>query len=235
MSRMFLTPDRTQPMKTWNIWVGCEFGCEYCNARKAALTRFKHITRYKDGFRPHLVPEEFSKTFKPGDFVFIGYMGELSFAPRPVVSLILSKVRQYPQSEFLFCVKDPSCYKDWGFEYPRNLYLGATIESNIDHGLSKAPPPRERYKAMCELGHEKKFVSMEPLLDFHLCTFVEWMKEIKPEIIEVGPDNYHNNLPEPKSGISGFRAPWKVRWLLEMLREFCPTVVEKTGLDRLKR
>jgi len=70
-------------------------------------------------------------------------------------------------------------------------------------------------------------------MNFHLRTMVDWIKEIGPEIVEIGPDNYNNNLPEPASFVSGCRAPWKVRTLLEMLRDFVPTVVEKPGLSRL--
>ena len=223
-SRMFLINGK--PMKTWNIFIGCDYGCTFCNARKAALTRLRHIPRYKDGFRPKLVPEELTKTWQPGDFVFVGYMGDISFATRPVAGLILSKVRQYPETLFLFCSKNPGCYIEWDFDYPENLYLGATIETDRDYGLSKAPPPEARFQAMVRLSHPKKFISIEPIMEFHVTTLAKWLYQIKPEIIEVGPDNYHNNLKEPPG--------WKVRDLLRLLTAFCPTVVEKPGLERLK-
>ncbi len=108
-----------------------------------------------------------------------------------------------------------------------------TIETNFDYGLSLAPSPLHRFQAMKELAYPHKFISMEPLMEFHLRTVVDWMKEIDPEIIEIGADNYHNHLPEPKS--NGALTQWKVRWLLDGLREFCPTVVEKGGLERLKQ
>lgn len=234
MSRMFKDPEGP-PMKTWNIHVGCDFNCTYCNARKTALTRLKNSPRYRDGFKPHLVGEELRRRFKPGDFVFVGYMGDLSFAPRWVIINILQSIEEQPDVKFLFCVKNPLVYRNWNLAYPENLYLGSTIESNFDHGLSKAPAPFDRYRAMRDLDHPLKFISIEPLLDFHLRTLVDWMKEIRPEIIEVGPDNYHNNLPEPRSKKSGLRAPWKVKWLLGMLRETCPNVIEKPGLSRLLR
>jgi len=49
--------------------------------------------------------------------------------------------------------------------------------------------------------------------------------DINPEIVEVGADNYNNNLPEP--------SPYKVNILLTELRKFGRTVIEKQGLDRL--
>jgi len=78
---------------------------------------------------------------------------------------------------------------------------------------------------MRALDHPKKFISIEPICDFDLDEMLSWMEEIKPDIIEVGADNYHNDLPEP---------PWeKVEKLLAGLKTICPTVVEKDGLDRL--
>ena len=221
-------------MKTWNFQVGCDYDCAYCNARKAALTRLKNSPRYRDGFRPHLVESELAKRFRPGDFVFCGYMGDISFAPRAVIADILEIIQGQPDVKFLFCSKNPACYALWGLEYPDNLYLGATIETDRDYGLTQAPPPEERFMAMEVLRHKHKFISIEPLMDFHLRTMLDWMRSIGPEIIEVGPDNYHNCLPEPQSMGSGAKVPWKVRWLLEGLREFCPNVIEKRGLERLK-
>jgi len=63
-------------------------------------------------------------------------------------------------------------------------------------------------------------------MDFDLEEMVEWMREIRPDIIEIGADNYHKKLPEPA---------WsKVEELLTRLREICPEVKEKEGLERLK-
>jgi len=222
---MFTIPGSTERMKTWNVWVGCRHDCTYCSAARLAATRLKHIPRYEEGFKPHLVEKEMGKKFHPGDFVFCAYMGDISFAHREVVRAILENISRQPEVRFLFCTKNPLVYWDWQLTYPPNLYLGATIESNIDHGVSKAPSSFSRYRAMKVLDHPHKFVSIEPLLDFHVGTMVDWMKEIGPELIEVGADNYNNGLCEPMA--------WKVSWLLEILREFCPTVVEKQGLERL--
>ncbi|KKM91161.1 hypothetical protein LCGC14_1231290 [marine sediment metagenome] len=230
-SRMFQVGGKS--MVTWNVFVGCDYLCTYCNARKAALTRLKHSPRYRDGFKPHLVEKELSRKFKPGDFVFVGYMGDISFASRSTIIDLCQSISAQPEVNFLFCTKNPSIYLRWQILFPGNLYLGATIETNFDYGLSQAPSPLHRFQAMKELAYPHKFISMEPLMEFHLRTVVDWMKEIDPEIIEIGADNYHNHLPEPKS--NGALTPWKVRWLLDGLREFCPTVVEKGGLERLKQ
>lgn len=228
MSRMFLIPvdGELRPMRTWNCFVGCLYDCTYCNARKAALTRLKHSLRYRDGFKPHLVKEELSKKFNPGDFVFICYQGDISFASRPIIIDLCCRIAAQSKVNFLFCTKSPLHYWYWHMVWPENLYLGATIETNRDLGLSRAPAPSHRYEAMQALDHPKKLISIEPICDFDLDEMLTWMEEIKPEIVEVGADNYHNNLPEPKW--------YKVQSLLNGLRDICPTVVEKTGLHRLE-
>jgi hypothetical protein len=64
-------------------------------------------------------------------------------------------------------------------------------------------------------------------MDFRAKTLVRWIGHIKPEIVEVGADNYGNGLVEPS---------WdKVQELLWGLKRFCPVVVEKPGLERLRR
>lgn len=224
-SRMFRVGGK--PMKTWNVWVGCDFHCTYCNARQLALTRLKNSPRYKDGFTPHLVIEELDRKFSPGDFVFVGYMGDIAFAPRCVIIDLLRRIVDQPEVNFLFCSKEPRLYLQWDLAWPDNLYLGATIETDQDLGLSNAPPPGQRYNAMRYLEHHRKFISIEPICDFNLVRLLKWLYDINPEIIEVGADNYHNNLPEP---------PWeKVEKLVQGLEAICPTVVRKVGLERLMR
>jgi len=221
---MFLIDGK--PMITWPVFSGCDFECTYCNARKAALTRFRHLERYRDGFRPKFIEKELHRRFKLGQFVFICYMGDIAFASRAQVINILDRVREFPETDFLLISKHPGWFWAWHLVFPDNLYLGSTIETNRDHGLSKAPPPKIRKQFLAAYDHPKKFLSIEPIMDFDLAELGEWVAEIQPSIIEVGADNYHNHLPEPPW--------WKVERLLENLRGICATVVEKKGLERLK-
>jgi len=212
--------------RTWNVFVGCRYDCSYCSARKAALTRFKHLERYKDGFRPHLVESELYKSFKPGEFIFVSYMGDISFAT-PAEALRINVVtRSYPKTRFLLCTKDPGCFFKWDLIWPDNVVLATTIETNYSNIFSKAPSPFERYINLKRYQHSHKMVSIEPIMYSDIDALTTWMKAISPEIIEVGADNYHNHLPEP--------SPEQLNQLLSNLREICPNVIEKDGLDRLK-
>ena len=131
MSRMFLINGK--PMVTWNIFTGCRFYCSYCNARKAAETRFRHAPRYRDGFVPGFNENELNRKFKPGEFVFISYMGDIYWALHPWADIILGHISCFPETEFLLMTKAPEVFHQWKLNIPPNIYLGTTIESNRDH------------------------------------------------------------------------------------------------------
>ena len=221
MSRMFKSITRT-----WNCYVGCYWDCQYCNAKKAAETRWKHVDRYKDGFKPHMVEKELTKTFKEGEFIFIAYMGDICFASLDEVRDIMARVRHFPKTRFLTCTKNPAMYNAWPRPLPDNLVIMTTLETNRDNKYSKAPIPFFRCQNFLAVDHPHKAVSIEPIMDFDLYPLIHWIKSINAEFIEVGADNYHNGLPEP--------SPEKLRQLLLHLRGVCPNVIEKDGLNRLK-
>ena len=221
MSRMFKTVTRT-----WPIFSGCRFGCTYCWARPLIEGRLAHLPKYKNGFEPTFHAEELRCTFKPGDFVGVALMGDISFATAWELDAIVEVIRRFPQTSFLLQTKDPASF--WRLEslHLNTIYYGTTIESNLCNVANLAPAPVLRCQAMRSLKVPHKFLSIEPILDFELPGLVEWVQAIGPEIVEVGADNYNNHLREP---------PWsKVETLLAELRKFVPTVVEKDGLRRLE-
>jgi hypothetical protein len=63
--------------------------------------------------------------------------------------------------------------------------------------VSTAPLPSQRYEAMKALDWTRKIVSVEPILDFDLNIFSEWIEDINPFIVYVGYDNYGHKLREP--------------------------------------
>ena len=221
MSRMFKSVT-----KTWNVFCGCRYQCSYCNARKAAETRLRHIPRYSDGFTPKFIEEELNRKFKPGEFIMVAYMGDIAFATRDEVQRILQRIREFPETNFLIQSKDPGKFREWRVDFPPTVYLGTTIETNRDYHLTKAPPPIERFRQLTGYPHNAKFLSIEPIQDFDLDDMVNWVALMQPDIVEIGADNYHNHLVEPPW--------WKVERLLNVLRGVCPKVIEKEGLERLR-
>lgn len=189
---------------TWNPVSGCTYNCKYCWARSLATTKLKNSHRYSNGFKPSLNEVEFRKKFKKGDFVFVSDMGDLfgRSVPANWIQKVLKHIQLFPEALFLFLTKNPSRYDEFISEMPSNAILGATIETNNDQrirelNISSAPPVSERYLAMKNIEWEKKFVSIEPILDFDLQIFSKWIEEIYPFLVYVGYDNYKHNLPEP--------------------------------------
>lgn len=230
MTRMFKSVTRT-----WNPVVGCWHNCTYCWAKELSATKLKHLPRYRDGFEPKLIDNEFKQRFKPGEFVFVTDMGDLfgSWVPRKWIEAVLGVVKKFPDTKFLFQTKNPERFGEFVFPVSGNIYLGTSIETNRDYGLTKAPTPWERhywmteYKSNPQLLVLKKFLSIEPICDFDLDRLVHWVEAIGPDIIEVGADNHGHSLPEPC---------WdKVEKLLYRLRGICGDVKAKEGLERLKK
>jgi len=208
--------------ETWNPVTGCPHDCVYCWARRLALTKLRHLERYRDGFNSRLNQEEFKRRFNSG-VVFVSDMGDLfaETVPEEWIEMVLDHVKKFPSTFFLFLTKNPKRYHDFIDKFPKNSILGATIETdddNIYRGISRAPLPSERIKAMAELDWETKFISIEPILKFTE-GFAQKIIDIKPIMVYVGYDNYDNRLPEPTL--------METKSLIEMLRNHT-LVVEKT-------
>lgn len=223
MSKMYKTVN-----KTFNPFTGCLYECYGggCWARRLAEGRLKGRRKYKRGFEPTFHPKEFEWKFRAGDFVGVCLMGDIKFATEMQRQEIIDYIGAFPEVNFLLQTKAP--YIFWSRPYyPGNVYLATTLETNRDYQVTKAPPPFDRYRNLAIIKHSEKFVSIEPIMAMDVYILVTWIRNIQPEIVEIGADNYKNNLPEPS---------WDdVQKLLEELRRFVPRVVEKDGLERLKK
>lgn len=198
---------------TWNPVIGCLHSCSYCWARRLVETRLKNSKKYKDGFVPKLVDKELKRKFHD-QFVFVSDMGDLfgEWVPPEWIVKVLNVIKQSPSSTFLFLTKNPRKYKDFVDLLPNNVVLGVTLESNREYPISKAPSPLDRYRNMADISFRNKLVCIEPIMDFDLETFVQWIKEIQPAIVYVGYDNYNSKLVNP--------SPTKTENLINRLETF---------------
>ncbi len=197
MTKMFVDPKTGERVKTWNPVVGCTYGCKFCWARRLAEGRLRHLPQYQFGFYPYVIESELDRRFKSG-LIFVSSMGDLwgDWVPRRDIFAVLKVVRVSPNATFLFLTKNPQRYFD--FDLPANSIAGVTIETNRDvQGISKAPAPFSRFASFLNLAHPRKFISIEPIMDFDLDIMVTWVKDIAPEFVFCGYDNHNSGLPEP--------------------------------------
>jgi len=158
-------------------------------------------------FYPHVHPERLKplRVRKPAT-IFVVSMGDLfcDAVPDVVIRLVLEAMAESkgPITWFLE-TKNPARYRHFLNLIPPNTILSTTIEGTDDFDwdgktrLSRAPLPRERYLAFANLDWPRKHVSIEPILGFELDDFVSWIKDIGPERVSIGYDNWGLKLPEP--------------------------------------
>jgi len=191
--------------KTWNLVVSCTHLCINCWCRKLAETKLRHLPYYRDFTKPKLITKRLNETFKPGEFIFTVDMGDLfcEAIPSEWITKVINHVERFPKTTFLFLTKNPARYLEFIHEFPENCILGTTIETNRDDysWLSKAPKFSERFDAMMKVKEARpelrRFISIEPILDFDPEILVDWIIKIEPCMVYVGYDNYNYRLPEP--------------------------------------
>jgi len=204
-------------VKTWTPGPGCNYECCYCFGPEI-YRRFSqcHLCQ---GFIPHVHPERLEKPpkFKAGETWFIQSMGDFAFLYIQDKRRIIDIVKYHPETLFYLQSKNPElAFSQPGLTpliFPNNLVLGTTIESDFHSkklakgkpysAYSRAPVPKRRYKALCKHPHSRKYVTIEPIMQFDSVTLLSWLKEMKPEFVYVG---YLNpswkakklQIPEPK-------------------------------------
>lgn len=199
--RMYEVDGKRVP--TWNPFVGCSHNCGYCYARDIAKRQKHHCLKCYD-FVPHMHPERLKKMFKAGETVFVCSMGDISFASFEEFNQILEVTGYCPDTTFYIQSKDPSYFnayiKHYSSDIRSNILLGTTIETNLDiTKYGNAPIPKDRVAAIKELTY-RKYVTIEPIINFSMDVMVRWIAEIKPEFVYIGynsRDRDTRHLPEP--------------------------------------
>lgn len=105
------------------------------------------------------------------------------------------------------------------------IMFGATIETNRNYNISKAPPVIERAQVIGNISKNKTMITIEPIFDFDLDEMLELIHIANPDWINIGADSKRNNIPEPDQQ--------KIKSLIDSLN--CCDVKVKTNLRRLKR
>ncbi len=187
-------------VKQWNPFVGCHFDCKYCySSFRRQAKRQKHNCMKCYNFEPHEHPERL-KNYLPRtgeeQFIFTCANGDVSFCSTDFLEKIIGKIRKEPAKNFLIQSKNPKTFER--VEFPDNVLLGITLETNLDeYVVSKAPAYSKRYEDFKKIKQPHKMVTIEPVMDFDLEIFIDWIKDIDPELVWLGYDSGKNGLTEP--------------------------------------
>jgi hypothetical protein len=107
-----------------------------------------------------------------------------------------------PDKTYYLQSKQPACFEPLLGILPGNVILLTTLETNRDAGyaaVSRAPPPSVRYQQFKALKYPRKVVTIQPMLDFDVKTFANWIRSIRPEYVWLGFNSKPESvtLPEP--------------------------------------
>lgn len=196
--------------KQWNVAVGCNFDCVYCKKSFQAQMKRQKPKYDENGklirgcqkcydFEPHFhesrLNDQLPRT-RGDEFIWACSSGDVSAFPNSWMEEILIRVREQSHKTFFFQSKNPRRFER--FNFPDNVILGVTIESNRYYPfISKAQRPDIRAWDFAHILHPRKFVTIEPIMDFDLDIMVSWMMIIHPERIYIGYDTRNSGLNEP--------------------------------------
>jgi DNA repair photolyase len=202
----------------------CPHKCSYCYLDNP---RFGRPAKYTGELRQ--IEAEFSVKFGEGKVIFVENCGDL-FAeqvPSDVIRRVLAHCQQWHGNTYVFQTKNPIRYMDFLEDFPEDMILGTTIETNRElDGISKAPSQESRKNAMFILPLKfQRFITVEPILAFDLAILASWLIEVAPNFVNIGADSKNHGLPEPTKS--------EALALVATLKEADIEVREKHNLDRL--
>ena len=200
MSRMY------RGAKTWSTFKGCDLDCIYCKPSfQLQAKRQKNLCMECYNYTPHYHPERLSK-IPSADIVFVCSNSDISLADPEYTHRIIDSIIQHnercPDKTYYFQSKCPEYFEQFTNDFPSNVILVTTLETNRDEGyedVSKAPVPSERYRQFLELDYHRKVITSEPVMDFDPEVFISWVVNIDPEYVWLGFNSKPKQvqLPEP--------------------------------------
>lgn len=207
----------------------CTHKCTYCYVENP---RWGRPARYQGDLR--LIGKEFSVNYGTGKTIFIENCNDLfaNDVPHNFIIQILDHCKKYPDNTYVLQSKNPGRMISCIPLFPEKVIVGATIETNRGLGLiSAAPAPAVRMTAMeyfrMKFPGIKRFVTIEPVLDFDVDIFASWIDRMRPDFLNLGADSKGHGLPEPTFE--------KILALTEKLKEYGIELREKHNLGRLKK
>jgi len=211
----------------------CPHQCSYCYMN--SINKRFGITPKE----PYLDEKELKVNLGKGNIIFIGSSFDMwaKDIPDEWIRTILNHLKKYPDNTYLFQSKNPKRFIDFNDLLPENCMVGTTIESDMiypcmnvfiypTNGKTPLPSDRTVISKVVLKETQKRFVTIEPILNFGKGYFVDIIADCKPDFVNIGADSGNNHLTEPPRE--------KVLEFIAELEKFT-TVYKKPNLDRLLR
>lgn len=186
---------------TYNAVKGeCTHGCYYC---------YMIQMRRRFGQDPtlRLDAKELNKSLGNGKYIFVGSSTDVfaSEVPHEWIISVLNHLCDYPNNTYLLQSKNPRRFLEFVnhplMSDPKRVIFCTTLESDIDHPVSKAPLMNERVAAMQELSRLgfQTMVTVEPMMAFTSPqNFAEMIASCNPMQINIGVNTSRTvKLTEP--------------------------------------
>ena len=205
---------------TWNTIKGeCPHGCGYC-----------YMKRWGKQPPLHFDEKELKTDLGKGNFIFVGSSCDM-FADGVDYfwkEQTLDHCLKYTENKYLLQTKSPDRLFTFLNKMKDNFFICTTLETNRMYKsiMNNRRPPKDRSLSLSLINHIKKFITIEPIMDFDLPEFITMIKRCNPIQVNIGADSSpkRNKLPEPPKE--------KILELIEELEKFT-TVVQKKNLRRL--
>jgi len=203
---------------TFNTIKGaCPHDCTFC-----------YMKRWGNLKSVRLDEKEFRTDLGKGNFIFVGSSCDMfaDVIPSEWIIKTLMYCEKY-DNKYLFQSKNPKVFSDYGVNIAalNDFVLCTSLESNRYYKdiIKNAPSPEDRAFAMKDIPC-KKYVTIEPIMDFDTNVLFDMILAINPIQVNVGADSGNNNLLEPGKE--------KLEILLYELGKITK-VVQKKNLQRL--
>jgi hypothetical protein len=165
-------PNMYKGAKTWSPFMGCRFDCSYCRPSfQRQAKRRKKFCQVCYDYTPHCHEERLKTSPPSAEIVFVAGSADISFCPLEFTRKIIGRIKDHiPRSRiektFYFQSRRPEYFKPLLKEFPPEVILVTTLETNRDEGyreISKAPLPSQRYRQFKSLDYPRKVVTIEPV------------------------------------------------------------------------
>ena len=229
------TGNMYENVKTWNPIDGiCPHSCSYCAVKKLFNRKLPGaINKYSGDLR--INEKEFKRNLGSGNTWFIAGVGNDLFAEGVKfawIDRIIEHCQNYPNNTYMLQSKNTCNMQEWvgktKLKITDNFIFGTTIETDISIFIQEYSNGRNQslWRSGCLAPiNVRKYVTIEPIMQFTLQGMINLISNIKPEIIYIGANSYNKIiLPEPSKE--------EILQLISELEKICP-VKQKSNLKRL--